>query len=171
MQNNGTSLQSLAERMKAKTEQDRQEIETLTRQQFSTLSASLSESSKNALSTTEAAILRQLSSLEQNVTSRCRMLRAAFGWKCLQALVITLCILTGATLGGWGLMTLAGNKVTTLQREIAELSTAKTALEKSIAAWPLTLETAPNGRFLIPTPPHTLKPGWTFNNQAAWKLE
>ena len=64
---------TLAEKMKARTEQDRQELETLTRQQFSALQQSLSESSKNALSITEAAILSQLSSLERNVTSRCRM--------------------------------------------------------------------------------------------------
>ena len=128
MQNTG-NLNSLAERIKARTEQDRQEVEALTRQQFSALQQSLSESSKTALSTTEAAILRQLAGLEQNVTSRCRMLSAAFGWKCLQALVITSCVLTGAGLGGWGLFTLAEKKVTALQREIAALSERKETLE------------------------------------------
>jgi hypothetical protein len=170
MQNTG-NLNSLAEKMKARTEQERLELESLTRQQFAALSKSLSESSKNALSTTEAAIRLQLASLEQNVTSHCRILSAVFGWKCLQALILTLCILMGATLSGWGLLTLAEKKIVTLQREVAELRTAKAALEQSIATWPLALENAPNGRFLIPTPPHTLKTGWTFNNQAAWKLE
>ena len=135
MQNTG-NLNSLAERMKAKMEQDRREMESQTRQQFDALSKSLSASSKNALNTTDDAIQHHFASLERNVTSRCRMLSAAFGWKCLQALVITLCILTGATFGGWGLMTLAGNKATALQREITTLSERKTALEiQSAALW------------------------------------
>ena len=135
MQNTG-NLNSLTEKMRAKTERERQELEILTRKQFDALSKSLSESSKNALNTTEAAILGRLSSLEQNVTSRCRILSAAFGWKCLQALVITLCILTGAAFGGWGLLTLAGNKATALHREITILSERKEALEaQSAAIW------------------------------------
>ena len=128
MQNTG-NLNTLAERMKARTEQERRELETRTRQQFDALSKSLNESSKNALGTTEAAILHQLSSLERSMTSRCRMMSAAFGWKCLQALTLTLCILTGAVFGGWSLLTLAGNKVTALHREIATLSEQKAALE------------------------------------------
>ncbi|MDL2216755.1 hypothetical protein LJB81_03360 [Desulfovibrio sp. OttesenSCG-928-M14] len=128
MQNTG-NLNSLTEKLKAKTELERQEMEALTRQQFDTLSRNLHESSKNALNTTEAAILHQLMGLEQSVTSRCRILSAAFGWKCLQALIITLCILAGMTLTGWGWVTLAGNKITKLHREITELSERKDSLE------------------------------------------
>ena len=129
-------MNSLAERIRAKTEQDAQEIESLTRKQFDTLSQSLRESSKNALGTTEAAILHQLTSLEQNMTSRCRMLSAAFGWKYLQALALTLCILMGAGLSGWGLLTLAGNKITALRQEISVLSERKEALEvQSARIW------------------------------------
>ena len=128
MQNTG-NLNSLTEKLKAKTEQESREMETLTRRQFAALSQSLHESSKAALSTTEAAILHQLASLEQNVTSRCRILSAAFGWKCLQALIITLCILTGMIFSGWGLLALAEKKVTALHREIATLSERKESLE------------------------------------------
>ena len=111
-------------------------MEALTRQQFDSLSQSLRESSKAALGTTEAAILHQLASLEQNVTSRCRMLSAAFGWKCLQTLALTLCILTGLTLGGWGWATLAGNKITKLHQEITTLSERKESLEtQSTRLW------------------------------------
>jgi intein/homing endonuclease len=76
-------LNSLTERIKAKTEQDTQEIETLTRQQFENLSRSLSESSKNALSTTESIILKNISALEQTIISRCQVLSWAFSKKCL----------------------------------------------------------------------------------------
>lgn len=132
MQNTG-NLNSLTEKLKAKTERERQEMEALTRQQFDALSQSLRESSKNALSTTEAAILSQCASLEQNVTSRCRILSAAFGWKCLQALVITLCILAGAMFSCWGLLALAEKKITALNREITTLSERKESLETQSA--------------------------------------
>jgi len=132
MQNTG-NLNSLTEKLKAKTELERQQMETLIRQQFDTLSRSLHESSKNALSTTEAAILHQLMGLEQSVTSRCRILSAAFGWKCLQALAINLCILAGITFSGWGLLTLAEKKITALHREVTMLSERKESLEAQSA--------------------------------------
>ena len=68
MQNIGTSASSLAERVRVKAEQERQEMESLTRQQFSALSESLRQSSQNALSTTEAAILAQLGKLRETVS-------------------------------------------------------------------------------------------------------
>lgn len=171
MRNIGTSVSSLAERVKAKAEQERQEMENLTRQQFSALSESLRQSSQNALSTTEDAILVQLGNLENSISSRSRTLSRAFGWTCLRGLLLSLSILMGAGLGGWGLMTLVGNKAQVLRREINELQKAKDDLEKTIASWPLSLNNAPNGRFIVPTPPHTLKENWTFENKPAWKLE
>lgn len=171
MQNSGTSASSLAERVRAKAEQERQEMESLTRQQFNALSENLRQSSQNALSTTEAAILAQLGNLENSISSRSRTLHRAFGWTCLRGLLLSLSILTGAGLGGWGMMTLVGNKAQVLRAEIKELQKTKNDLEKTIASWPLTLNNAPNGRFIVPTPPHTLKENWTFENKPAWKLE
>ena len=174
MQNTG-NLNSLTEKLKAKAEQERQEMETLTRQQFDALSKSLSESSKNALSTTEAAILSQFASLEQNVTSHCRILSAAFGWKCLQALVITLCILTGAIFSGWGLLTLAEKKITALNREITALSERKEALEaQSSRIWATFKGLEPyqaDGKDYLLTPE-----GWTITHSGttgkrdAWRI-
>lgn len=175
MQNTG-NLNSLAERMKAKAEQEQQELEALTRQQLSALQQSLSELSKNALSTTEAAIQRQLSSLEQSVSTRCHTLSWMFARKWLQILLITVSILMGAALGGWGLFTLAGNKATALQREIAALGEQKTVMEKTVAqlqaqTWGLVLVESPQGRFIVPPMKSTLKPGWTIDKNPAWKLE
>lgn len=175
MQNNG-NLNSLAERMKAKVQQEQQELEALIRQQFNALQQSLSELSKNALNTTEAAIQRQLASLEQSVTTRCRALSWMFAWKWLQILLITLSILAGASLGGWGLLTLAGNRVTALQREVAMLNSKKSTLEKTVAqleaqTWGLTLVEGPEGRFIVLPGKSTLKPGWTIGKNPAWKVE
>ena len=175
MQNTG-NLNSLAERIRAKTEQDAQEIESLTRKQFDTLSQSLRESSKNALGTTEAAILHQLTSLEQNMTSRCRMLSAAFGWKCLQAVVITLCILTGAIFSGWGLLALAEKKITTLHREITALSERKDSMEaQSARLWATFKGLEPyhsEGKDYLLTPEGwTITHGGTLNGKReAWRI-
>ena len=161
--------------MKTKTERERQELESLTRKQFAALSKSLSESSKNALNTTETAILGQLSSLEQNVTSRCRIMSAAFGWKCLQALVITLCILTGAIFSGWGLLTLAEKKITALHREIITLSERKESLEvQSARIWATFKGLEPyhsEGKDYLLTPEGwTITHGGTLGKREAWRM-
>ena len=174
MQNTG-SLNSLTEKLKAKTERERREMETLIRQQFDALSQSLRESSKSALSTTEAAILRQLGSLEQNVTSRCRILSVAFGWKYLQALVITLCILTGITFSGWGLLALAEKKITTLHREITTLSGRKEKLEvQSTQIWATFKGVEPyqsEGKNYLLTPEGwTITHGGTLGKREAWRI-
>ena len=121
MQNIETSASSLAERVRAKAEQERQEMESLTRQQFSALSESLRQSSQSALSTTEAAILAQLGNLESSISFRSRTLHRAFGWTCLRGLLLSLSILTGAGLGSWGLLTLAGKQASNLRVEIVML--------------------------------------------------
>ena len=174
MQNTG-NLNSLTEKMRAKTERERQELEILTRKQFDALSKSLSESSKNALSTTEAAILHQFTNLEQSVTSRCRILSAAFGWKCLQALALTLCILTGAIFSGWGLLTLVEKKSTTLHREISTLSDRKEALEvQSAQIWAtfkgLEPYSAEGKDYLLTPEGWTITHAGTLDKREAWRI-
>lgn len=175
MQNTG-NLNSLTEKLKAKTERERQEMEALTRQQFDALSRSLHESSKTALSTAEAAILHQLTNLEQSVTSRCRILSAAFGWKCLQTLIITLCILTSVMLSGWGLLTLAEKKITTLHREITTLSAQKEQLEvESARIWAtfkgLESYQSEGKNYLLTPEGWTITHGGTLNGKReAWRI-
>ena len=174
MQNTG-NLNSLTEKLNAKTVRERQEMEALIRQQFDTLSQSLHESSKTALSTTEAAILHQFTNLEQSVTSRCRILSAAFGWKCLQAVVITLCILTGAIFSGWGLLTLVEKKITTLHREISTLSDRKEALEvQSAQIWAtfkgLEPYSAEGKDYLLTPEGWTITHGGTLGKREAWRI-
>lgn len=175
MQNTG-NLNSLAEKLKARTEQERRELESLTQQQFDALSKSLSESSKNALSTTEAAILSGIADMETSITSRCRILSAAFGWKCLQALALTLCILMGAGLSGWGLLTLAEKKVTALRQEISVLSERKESLEvQSAQVWATFKGLEPyhseSKDYLLTPEGWTITHGGTLNGKRdAWRI-
>jgi hypothetical protein len=166
-----THLNSLTERIKAKIEQDTLEIETMSRQQFENLSRSLSESSKNALSTTESIILKDILDLGTDYQLPLPNLELGLRQEMPASLPADHLHYYGSGVTGWGLIALTRSEVTNLRQEIAELTAHKAALEKTIAAWPLTLNNAPNGRFMQPTPPHTLKDQWTFNNQPVWKLE
>lgn len=110
------------------------------------------------------------------MTSRCRILSAAFGWKCLQAMVITLCILTGAICSGWGLITLAGNKITALHQEITTLSERKESLEaQNTRIWGTFKGLEPyqdsDGKNYLLTPEGwTITQGGTLNKRDAWRI-
>ena len=132
MQNTG-NLNSLAEKMKARTERERQELEALTRQQFNALQRSLSESSKNALNTTEAAILSGIADMEKNITSRCRSLGEMFNRKYWLSIVLSAGILLLTVLTSWGLITLYQHRITDTRRELTELTREKEALQTQSA--------------------------------------
>jgi hypothetical protein len=173
MENNGISLSSLAERLRAKTEKDAQEIESLTRKQFDSLSKSLAESSQNALSITEKGILKNLLELEQTINSHCRILSGAFGWKCLQAATLTFIILLAAGLSGWGLLSLFRHQATNLRQEIVEIQNRKDALEaRSARIWATFkgLEPYPSeGKDYLLTPEGwTINPAGTLGKRDAW---
>lgn len=176
MPNTGNSLASLAERMRAKTEQDRQELEALTRQQFDALSKSLRQSSAAALSTTEAAIQEKLGKLEENIASRCQTLSWTFGRKWLQALLLSMALLAGTALGGWGVVTLFTHRIMALQDEIQSLHASKAELGNTVGqlekrTWGLKLLENQDGRFIILPPKTSAHTGWTVGKQQAVKLE
>lgn len=162
--------------MRAKAEQDRQELEALTRQQFDALSENLRQSSTDALSTTEAAIQDALGRLEASIASGCQTLSLAFGRKWLQALLLGLALLMGVASGGWGLLNMLQSKATALQSEIQDLREDKAGLEATVAhlndrTWGLKLLENQDGRFIVLPPKTTPKTGWTMGKQQAVKLE
>ncbi len=119
--------------MKARAEQEQQELEALTRQQFSALQQSLSESSKNALSTTEAAILNGIADMEKNITSRCQSLGEMFNRKYWLSIVLSAGILFLTVVTCCGLITLYQHRITDTRRELAELMREKEALQTQSA--------------------------------------
>jgi cytochrome c-type biogenesis protein CcmH/NrfG len=175
MPNNG-NLQNLAERLRAKTDQEAQEIENLTRQQFERLSKKLNESSKNALDTTANAIVGSLSSLETEIASHCRIMSKAFGQTCLKTILLMFCAILTLTLFSWGILSIFRREAQSLREETAALAAQRAALEQSIAilksnAWGLTLQESKEGRFIIPHPPLTLNGNWKVGEYKAWRLE
>ncbi|GHV49897.1 hypothetical protein FACS1894168_0300 [Deltaproteobacteria bacterium] len=124
MPSNG-NLRALAERARTQTEQDAQEIESLTRKQFENLSASLSESSKAALSTTESVIRSGIADIEKSLTSRFLSLGDIFSRKYLLSILLSGGILATTLITCWGLMALYSYRITDLRQEIAGLQAAK----------------------------------------------
>lgn len=162
--------------MRAKTEQDRQELEALTRHQFDALSKSLRQSSAAALNTTEAAIQEKLGTLEESIVSRCQTLSWTFGRKWLQALLLSMALLAGAALGGWGVMAMLTHRLTALQDEIQSLNANKADLENTVGqlekrTWGLKLLENQDGRFIVLPPKTSAHTGWTVGKQQAVKVE
>ncbi len=175
MESNGTSLNSLAERIKAKTEQERQEMETLTRQQFSALSESLRQSSKTALSTTEAAILSGITDMEKNITSRCQSLGKMFNKKYLYSILLSAGILSLTVLTCWGLITLYQYRIKDLRREMAGLTQERDALEaKNTALWNTFKGLEPyqaEGKHYLLTPKGLIiRSAGTVGQREAWEI-
>ena len=174
MQNTG-NLTSLAERIRAKNEQDAQEIEALTRQQFESLSRSLAASSKTALSTTENAIRISIAELEKNITSRCQSLGAMFNRKYLCAILLSAGILALTVLTSWGLITLYRYQITDLQREIAALKVQKEIWDRDFppiqkAFSGLELYRAEGKNYLLLPQGRTIRMAGTVEKQEAWEI-
>jgi hypothetical protein len=112
-----------------------------------------------------------MAKLTQSISADCRILRAAFGRKFLQAALILFTIVLATTAVSFGMVAWMRGEVTDLRAEISELKSAKAELENTIGAWPMKVQNAENGRFIVPDLGHSLKSGWTSGKLPAWKLE
>ncbi len=114
--------------------------------------------------------------LEESIASRCQTLSWAFGRKWLQALLLSMALLAGTVLGGWGVVTLFTHRVMALQDEIQSLHASKAELENAAGhlekrTWGLKLLENQDGRFIILPPKTSAQAGWTVGKQQAVKLE
>ena len=174
MQSNG-NLTSLAERIRAKTEQDAQEIESLTRKQFESLSRNLSASSKTALSTTESVIHSNIAELEKNLTSRFQSLGQAFNRKYLYSILLSAGILLTTVCTCWGLITLYRYQIEDLRQEIAELKAGKAAWDRNFPLIQrvfsgIRLHQEGNKNYLILPEKMTAIGGAMLEKQEAWEI-
>ena len=157
MENPGVSpghVSSLVEKLQARTEQTRQEMEKLTDDQFKLLSKSLSESSRNALTTTESGIAREIEAMQFRLTANCKTVSLLFGSRLLQMFMLGFALIVGLFAGGWGLMAWMGSKVQTLNQEISTLSQAKEIEQQTLSklqgkTWGIQLETIDGKRYII----------------------
>ena len=181
--NSPTSLANLTERLKNKTEEERQTAERLIETEFESLSANVRESMKNALVTIETAISQEtvnirtnMTSQIRNMTNQIRLLNNGFIRHWFMCGLLGLGLTSGLALGGWSLTTLAKRHISSLRQEITALNQQKASLETTLKqleskTWGLSLVETPEGRFIILPPKAILKTGWTFGKQPAVKLE
>jgi hypothetical protein len=174
--NSPTSLANLTERLKSKTEEDRQTAERLIEAAFESLSANVSKSMKNALNTIENAIGRETATIRESMTGQIRLLNNGFLKHWLVCGLLGLGLICGTALGGWSLTTLAHRYINSLRRDISTLNQQKASLEATLnqlknQTWNLELTETQEGRFIILPPKVIPKPGWTVGSRQAIKLE
>jgi len=165
------SLTSIAEKMRAKTRMEQECMEKLVEKEYELLQKNLLKSSKSAVDTTEAAILKSMDAMEKKITTRCDNLGSTFSRPFRQAMLwsLGLMIFTSALL--CGVIFLSRYRIQDLQAEIEKLQSHKTKLEQTVGSWPIDLHADESGRFVVPKKSHTLKDGWTLNGQPIWKVE
>ena len=157
MENLGISpghMSSLVEKLQARTEQTRQEMEKLTDDQFKLLSESLSASSRNALATTESDIVREIEAMRSRIAINCNTVSLLFGSRFLQMALLGFALMTGLFAGGWGVMAWMCSQVQTLNQKISTLSQEKDIEEQNLSklrrkTWGVQLETIDGKKYII----------------------
>jgi len=171
------NLANLAERMKEKTEQDRQQIENIVSAELTTLRRSLNDATQNALSTIKRDMEQQIQNARETLKGQSKVLSLSFGQRWLTSGLMGLAILLGLAIGGLGLAKLAERKAMNLRREISQLQQQQARLETTVKqlqtqTWDLDLLETPEGRFIVLPPKATPQTGFTHNKtRQAIKVE
>ncbi len=170
------SLANLAERMKEKAEQERQQIESIVSGELTNLRLNLSDATRNALNTIKSDMEGEIRSARWALKDQTQTLCWSIGQRWLMVSLIALAAIIGVTLGGWGLAKLVERKVLNLHREISHLQGQQTQLEATVnqleaKTWGLELLEAQEGRFIVLPPNTTAKTGWTRGKRQAIKVE
>jgi hypothetical protein len=172
----GGKLSSLTDRLKAKTEEERQITEKMIEDCFENLSVNLTASAKNALDTIETAIRHEVWDVKRNVMTHIKLLNSGLMEHWLAAALLGLALMLGLFIGGLGMTKLAQHYLSSLRVELSDLkhqmATEKTTLRQIHSqTWGLELVEVKEGRFIILPPNMTPKPGWTYAQRPAIKLE
>ena len=171
------NLANLAERMKEKAEQERQQIENIVSAELTTLRRSLNDATKNALSTIKKDMEREITNARDTLSEQAKTLSLTFAQRWLTASLMALAVLFGLAMGSLGLAKLAERKALSLHREISQLQQHQARLETTVKqlqdqTWGLDLVEQPDGRFIILPPKATAKTGFTHNKtRQAIKVE
>ena len=171
-----SNFNSLAERMKARTEQEREQTEALFQQTLQNLSDSLQASSSSVLNTTKAAMEKEIANATQKLTSQCQSLGSVLSplyakcliWSCL------LVLMTAATLGS--LIWLSSYQIRNLRQEVAELQAHRDNLEANYAQiWMefkgLEPYESQGTKYLLTGKGWSIVFAGTLDSRNAWKIE
>lgn len=189
--NSHSSVQNLAATLAEKQEQDRKQIEALTRSALQQLANSLRQQSGDALSSTlnaiESELNERLSDIRQQIEQQSTLLAASLSTirnetRALQAftfrswlkpLLLSLSVLLGIFCGSWALTQWFSLDIREQLATRAGLAQDIREQEETLArlktrAWGVTFREDEDGRFLIL--PIGAKIGWTIGKNPAVKL-
>ena len=191
--NSHSSLQGLAATLAEKQEQDRKQIEALTRSALQQLAATLQQQSSDALASTlsaiESELNERLSDLRKQIAqqstplaaslsavqSEVRALQALTFQAWLKPLLLSLSLLLGIFCASWGLMQWFSHSIEEqletragLAQEIREQEATLAKIEAR--TWGVTFREDKDGRFLILPPGVAPVTGWTVGKRHAVKL-
>jgi len=171
------NLANLAERMKEKTAQERQQIEDIVKTELTALRWSLNDATKNALSTIKKDMEREITNARDTLSEQAKTLSLTFAQRWLTAGLIALAVLLSLATGSLGLAKLAERKALNLYQEITQLQQQQSRLETTVQqlqdkTWGLDLVEQPDGRFIILPPKTTARTGYIHSkNRQAIKVE
>lgn len=188
-----SNVQSLAATLKQKQDEDRQQIEALTRSELDALAANLKKQSAAALSGTldaiESDLNQRLAGIKKQIEAQTKPLSASLasvkaeaetlqaltfrGW--LKPLALSLSLLLGIFAGSWALMQWLSYSITSQLETRAELAQQIKVQEQTLAkiearTWGVEFNQDSNGRFLIL--PSGVEPstGWEIGKRQAVRL-
>jgi len=170
-------LANLAERMKEKTEQERQQIENIVNTELTNLRRSLNDATKNALATIKNDMADEIRDARKTLSEQAKILNLCFAQRWLTVGLMALVILLSLAAGGLGLVKLAERKARSLHQEISQLQQQQSRLETTVQqlqakTWGLDLLEAADGRYIILPPKAKAKTGYIHNkNRQAIKVE
>lgn len=188
-----SNVQSLAATLKQKQDEDRQQIEALTRSELDALAANLKKQSAAALSGTldaiESDLNKRLDGIKKQIEAQTKPLSTSLasvkaeaetlqaltfrGW--LKPLALSLSLLLGIFAGSWALIAWLSHSIQgqleTRAALVQQIEQQQQALAKIEArTWGVELHQDSNGRFLILPPGVEPSTGWQIGKRQAVRL-
>lgn len=188
-----SNVASLAATLKQKQDEDRQQIEALTRNELETLAANLKKQSSAALSGTldaiESDLNKRLDGIKKQIEAQTRPLSASLasvkaeaetlqaltfrGW--LKPLALSLSLLLGIFAGSWALTAWFSHSIQSQIETRAELAQQIEQQRQTLAkieanTWGVDFNQDSAGRFLILPPGVEPSTGWKIGNRQAVRL-
>lgn len=152
------NLGALNSQLKQQIQQERQEIENITRRELHSMSRHLSEHVKNELDLIAADTLQ----LQQSIQKDLKQI-SILVW--LRPFIASVLIIPGLAAGGWSVTAIMEHKIQSKLQEIDQLTASirkKETSLRTIKTWGLSLQADNNGHFIILPKGTRAKTGWTM---------
>ena len=174
-----SNVTSLSEKLKAKTELDRLEIETMIKSELEKLAISLKTQSEDVLSTTLVDIQKQIDSKTEplvkmlsEIQTEASKLNALTTKAWLRPALISVAILASISIACWGLSAYISMIIESQINQKVELSNQIAVLEATVSkleakTMGVTIIESKDGKFLVLPEGMTATTGWTIGKQQA----